>query len=76
VYEREEFQKELLGTTLDEVRRKLGTPDHSNAFAPEMFNDGCWLSTERTKKRDANVPDPVVWILHKKDRVSELDFRN
>ncbi len=63
IYTRQEFQKEFLGATLDEVRAKLGPPDEVIA------SEDRWEYRKRTRNGRAGEVDDYVSISHKAGRV-------
>lgn len=66
IYTREEFRKEFLGATLDEVRAKLGAPDETNV--PESW----WTYRKRTRNAKTGKVDDEVTLEHVDGRVVSI----
>ncbi len=69
VQSRDEFKKEFMGATLDEVRAKLGAPDLIESWRGQ-FSDGHWAYRGRTPAEDGMM----VYLRHRDGRVVEITW--
>jgi hypothetical protein len=68
IYPRDEFKKAFLGASANEVRAKLGAPDHI-----DVGDVVIWVYNNRTKDNAGNV-DRTVSLILEQDRVTNIDF--